>query len=401
MSFISYSQNYEDVMLWRALKHVENGFYIDIGANDPVEHSVTKSMYDLGWSGINCEPVQHWFSKLEENRINDLNLQVAIGATNEELEFFEVVNTGLSTLDKSIAEQHAIKYGFELISYTVPVECLTSVCNRTNIDEVHFLKIDVEGAEKSVLQGIDFKQIRPWIVVVEATKPMSQDVDYEQWEYLITSEKYHFVYFDGLNRFYIADEHSELDYHFDRPPNVFDGFVLSSQITLEAKTHEFWSRVSEAEVKVSEAEAKVSEAEAKVSEAEAKAHEWWLKATEAEELNHAILSSNSWRIMKPFRFFSYSLNTVKLGCKAWLKFAPGSRPRRLLKKSLLAIKYYVISKPYLLKVSLNILSYFPRFKSSLKSIVIPDLITNQVTITELSSRGNEVYEYIKLKRLKK
>ena len=34
MSFISYAQNFEDVMLWRALKHVENGFYIDVGANE-------------------------------------------------------------------------------------------------------------------------------------------------------------------------------------------------------------------------------------------------------------------------------------------------------------------------------------------------------------------------------
>ncbi|MEZ8035392.1 FkbM family methyltransferase, partial [Vibrio crassostreae] len=269
MNFISYAQNFEDVMLWRALKHVENGFYIDIGANDPTEHSVTKSMYDRGWRGLNCEPVQYWFEKLEENRVDDLNLQIAIGATNEELEFFEVVNTGLSTLDRSIAEQHSMEYGFDLIRYTVPVESLTSICNRTNFGEVHFLKIDVEGAEKSVLQGIDFKIIRPWIVVVEATKPMSQDVDYEQWEYLITSKDYHFVYFDGLNRFYVANEHTELDCHFDRPPNVFDGFVRYSEtevIKAEAK-------VSEAEVKVSEAEAKVSEAEAKVSEAEAKVSE--------------------------------------------------------------------------------------------------------------------------------
>ena len=32
MSFISYAQNFEDVMLWRALKHISEGFYIDIGA---------------------------------------------------------------------------------------------------------------------------------------------------------------------------------------------------------------------------------------------------------------------------------------------------------------------------------------------------------------------------------
>ena len=35
MPFISYAQNYEDVILWRALRDVEHGFYVDVGAADP------------------------------------------------------------------------------------------------------------------------------------------------------------------------------------------------------------------------------------------------------------------------------------------------------------------------------------------------------------------------------
>jgi hypothetical protein len=42
MQLISYSQNNEDILLWRALKNVEKGFYIDVGANHPVDDSVTK-----------------------------------------------------------------------------------------------------------------------------------------------------------------------------------------------------------------------------------------------------------------------------------------------------------------------------------------------------------------------
>jgi len=56
MTFISYAQNYEDVMLWRALKHVERGFYIDVGACSPDQHSVTRAFYEKGWHGINVEP---------------------------------------------------------------------------------------------------------------------------------------------------------------------------------------------------------------------------------------------------------------------------------------------------------------------------------------------------------
>jgi len=51
--YIYYAQNFEDVMLWRALKHIKNGFYIDIGAWDPVIDSVSNLFYENGWRGIN------------------------------------------------------------------------------------------------------------------------------------------------------------------------------------------------------------------------------------------------------------------------------------------------------------------------------------------------------------
>jgi hypothetical protein len=46
MSFVSYAQNFEDVMLWRALRDIKGGFYIDVGANSPGMDSVTKAFYD-------------------------------------------------------------------------------------------------------------------------------------------------------------------------------------------------------------------------------------------------------------------------------------------------------------------------------------------------------------------
>ena len=59
MSIVSYAQNFEDVMLWRALGKVENGFYIDIGAQHPVIDSVSKAFYDNGWRGIHVAEHDH------------------------------------------------------------------------------------------------------------------------------------------------------------------------------------------------------------------------------------------------------------------------------------------------------------------------------------------------------
>ena len=55
--FVSYAQNFEDVMLWRALSHVDCGFYIDIGAHHPTIDSVSLAFYERGWTGIDVEPV--------------------------------------------------------------------------------------------------------------------------------------------------------------------------------------------------------------------------------------------------------------------------------------------------------------------------------------------------------
>ncbi len=55
-AFTSYAQNFEDVMLWRALRHIDQGYYIDVGAWSPELDSVTKAFYEHGWHGINVEP---------------------------------------------------------------------------------------------------------------------------------------------------------------------------------------------------------------------------------------------------------------------------------------------------------------------------------------------------------
>ena len=66
------------------------------------------------------------------------------------------------------------------------------------------------------------------MVVVESTRPLTPEEDYEQWESLLVSKGYEFVYFDGLNRFYVWAEKSELANSFRAGPNIFDGFSLSS-----------------------------------------------------------------------------------------------------------------------------------------------------------------------------
>lgn len=228
MSFVSYAQNYEDVMLARALRGVERGFYIDVGAQDPINDSVTKAFYEREWHGINIEPVTHWFNKLAEDRTRDINLKIAISDKPGFLHLFEVADSGLSTTDRGFAELHR-KAGHLIHESDVPCVTLDELCEQHCLDEVHFLKLDCEGAEVSALRGISLERVRPWIILLEATEPNSQKPTHDEWESLLTTRGYHFVYQDGLNRFYVADEHGELDDAFVYPPNVFDYFVRAPE----------------------------------------------------------------------------------------------------------------------------------------------------------------------------
>jgi len=211
-------------MLYRSLRDVKQGFYIDVGAQDPLIDSVTKAFYDRGWHGINVEPSEEYFEKLQSERPHDINLATAVGHEPGSICFYEVAHTGLSTTNAEYAQRHS-EAGYQLERREVPCTTLDRICADYGVATVHFLKIDVEGSERGVLEGFSFETVRPWLVVVEATEPNSEREIFAEWEDLLLGRGYRFIYFDGLNRFYAAEEHADLARHFSRPPNWFDQYV--------------------------------------------------------------------------------------------------------------------------------------------------------------------------------
>lgn len=210
MSIISYAQNFEDVMLWRALKHVKNGVYVDVGAQHPVIDSVSKAFYEHGWRGIHFEPVPYYAELLRQDRPDEVVLEVALSDIEGTLELNVIAETGLSTAVDAYAQRHHSEQGLDSQKIQVPVLTLKSALHSLEGKDVHWLKIDVEGLEEKVLKGWDSQVLRPWIMVIEATIPSSSEVNYQKWDPILIAADYQFVYFDGLNRFYVAKEHGEL-----------------------------------------------------------------------------------------------------------------------------------------------------------------------------------------------
>lgn len=227
MSFTSHAQNFEDVMLWRALRHVEHGAYVDVGAQHPVIDSVSKAFHQQGWRGLHIEPVHEYAELLRQDRPDDMVLEVALAEKEGSLALQVIPGTGLSTAVEANARRHAAQDGLTPEIRQVPAITLDAAVAPLRDQPVHWLKIDVEGLEESVLKGWDSGAFRPWIIVVEATLPSAQTQSHAAWEPLLLAADYSFVYFDGLNRFYLAREHQELAESFTAPPNVFDDILLT------------------------------------------------------------------------------------------------------------------------------------------------------------------------------
>lgn len=238
-SMISYAQQFEDVILWRALKHVKAGAYVDIGANDPILDSVSLHFYLHGWRGVHVEPMPEYAQRLRESRPDELVLEAAIGADEGEITLFSIEGTGLTTAVQSHAERH-VEAGYKSKKIKVPVVPLSKVFEEFNRRDIHWLKIDVEGMEQDVLSSWGDHPARPWIVLIESTLPNLPEENYEEWEDLLLSRGYEFVYFDGLNRFYVHEDQIQLKDAFGPGPNFFDDFILSDKSFFASEVRNKW-----------------------------------------------------------------------------------------------------------------------------------------------------------------
>ena len=219
----SFAQNAEDVLLWRCFRDKTQGLYVDVGASSPMIDNLTQLFYERGWSGVNLEPLPERAAELARLRPRDRTLCAAAGAAIGSAKFSRQRGMGgLSGLHDHL-DPDVGRYMADAWEIETRVIPLSQVLDELKITDIDFLKIDVEGSEADVLTGMDLSRWRPAVIVVEATRPMTTLPSQEAWEPGLLTQAYRFVWFDGLNRFYLAEERLDWAQHFVTPPNVHDG----------------------------------------------------------------------------------------------------------------------------------------------------------------------------------
>lgn len=237
--FVSYAQHGEDVILWRALGDREGGFYVDVGAFDPSNDSVTRALYERGWRGINIEPQPDRLEAFARERPEDTNLSVAIGDYDGTATLNLPENPGwASLLDPALTSSGTTT----VHTLEVPIRRLDTLLAELGVEHVDILKIDVEGAEPGVVRGLIGGPIRPLVCVVEGVAPGVGRAAGDEAVALLVEAGYLHCLFDGLNHYLTTDP--ALRPALSVPANPIDGYQTDLLERLFKERHELHSTIA-------------------------------------------------------------------------------------------------------------------------------------------------------------
>ena len=153
----------------------DNGFFVELGANDGVAQS--NSLYfeqQRGWKGILVEPSHYNFILCKENRSpkNFIFCNACVDFNYKE-KYVHIQYANLMTISKSLdldlsnIPDHLKSYK-EVSEFGAIAKTLTELLIDSNAPTlIDFLSLDVEGAELSVLQSIDFKKFNFKYMLIE------------------------------------------------------------------------------------------------------------------------------------------------------------------------------------------------------------------------------------------
>ncbi len=188
---VSWSQCGEDLALVALLEADKKlGTYVDVGAHHPDRFSVTRALYERGWSGINIDADDQVRDTFLRKRPRDTFFVGAVGI-NDYYEFYRSEEKAISTVRRDWMERYAnAGFRFEEKKRVKGIK-LRSILESMPA-RVDLLNVDIEGADLDAIKSIEFeklnKELWPEWIMVESYPPIETALLIEPIDYLISKE---------------------------------------------------------------------------------------------------------------------------------------------------------------------------------------------------------------------
>jgi len=147
-------------VIFRMFPGVTNGFFVDVGSGHGTIGSNTKALEELGWSGICIDP----FPTAMEGRTCRMEKVVVSSAAGQVVKFR--AHAGLGGIEDTLGKWKAQAASAPMVELTTVT--LTELLDRNHAPAfIHFMSLDIEGAELEALKGIAFDRYQFGAMAIE------------------------------------------------------------------------------------------------------------------------------------------------------------------------------------------------------------------------------------------
>jgi FkbM family methyltransferase len=139
---------------------VDDGFFLDVGSADGTEGSNTKALEARGWKGICIDP----FPRNMEDRTCRMLKEVVFSETGRKMEFQASGDVG--GIKDTLGKWKGEALGAPTVQFTTVT--LADILDNARAPRfIHFVSLDIEGAELEALKAFPFDRYRIGALAVE------------------------------------------------------------------------------------------------------------------------------------------------------------------------------------------------------------------------------------------
>lgn len=130
---------------------VEDGYFVDVGSGDGVVSSNSKLLEDRGWKGICIDP----FPTNMEGRSCEMFEEVVFSVAGDKVSFRDAGFLGGIDSELGLTKEWADVKEAPLVEFSTVT--LDDILQRANAPGfIHYMSLDIEGAELEALKGLSF-----------------------------------------------------------------------------------------------------------------------------------------------------------------------------------------------------------------------------------------------------